>query len=132
MIFVDSNIPMYLVGAAHPNKELAERLLEQSVIDGEPLATDAEVFQEILDRYAAIGRREAIDPAFELLLGVVDVVFPIEADDVQRARRLVVSNERLSARDAVHVAVMGRRNIDRILTFDRGFDAIAGLTRVGA
>ena len=132
MIFVDSNIPMYLVGAAHPNKELAERLLEQSVIDGEPLATDAEVFQEILHRYAAIGRREAIDPAFELLLGVVDVVFPIEADDVQRARRLVVSNERLSARDAVHVAVMGRRNIDRILTFDRGFDEIAGLTRVGA
>ena len=132
MIFVDSNIPMYLVGAAHPNKELAERLLEQSVIDGEPLATDAEVFQEILHRYAAIGRPEAIDPAFELLLGVVDVVFPIEADDVQRARRLVVSNERLSARDAVHVAVMGRRNIDRILTFDRGFDAIAGLTRVGA
>ena len=132
MIFVDSNIPMYLVGAAHPNKELAERLLEQSVIDGEPLATDAEVFQEILHRYAAIGRREAIDPAFELLLGVVDVVFPIEADDVQRARRLVVSNERLSARDAVHVAVMGRRNIDRILTFDRGFDGVAGLTRVGA
>ena len=132
MIFVDSNIPMYLVGAAHPNKELAERLLEQSVIDGEPLATDAEVFQEILHRYAAIGRREAIDPAFELLLGVVDVVFPIEAEDIQRARRLVVSNERLSARDAVHVAVMGRRNIDRILTFDRGFDEIAGLTRVGA
>ena len=132
MIFVDSNIPMYLVGAAHPNKELAERLLEQSVIDGEPLATDAEVFQEILHRYAAIGRREAIDPAFELLLGVVDVVFPIEADDVQRARRLVVSNERLSARDAVHVAVMERRSVDRILTFDRGFDAIAGLTRVGA
>ena len=132
MIFVDSNIPMDLVGAAHPNKAVAERLLEQSVIDGEGLATDAEVFQEILHRYAAIGRREAIDPAFELLLGVVDVVFPIEADDVQRARRLVVSNERLSARDAVHVAVMERRSVDRILTFDRGFDAIAGLTRVGA
>ena len=132
MIFVDSNIPMYLVGAAHPNKAVAERLLEQSVIDGEGLATDAEVFQEILHRYAAIGRRDAINPAFDLLVGVVDVVFPIETEDVQRARRLVVSNERLSARDAVHVAVMERRGVDRILTFDRGFDVVAGVVRLGA
>ena len=28
MIFIDSNIPMYLVGASHPNKE-AQLLLEQ-------------------------------------------------------------------------------------------------------
>ncbi len=27
MIFVDSNIPMYLVGASHPNKDTARRFL---------------------------------------------------------------------------------------------------------
>lgn len=132
MIFVDSNVPMYLVGAAHPNKVAAQQLLERAVVDGEALTTDTEVFQEVLHRYAAIGRREAIDPTFELLLGVVDVVFPIEVEDVQRARRLVVTNERLSARDAVHVAVMERRGIGRILTFDHGFDEIAGIDRLRA
>ena len=29
MIFVDSNIPMYLVGAEHPNRAAARALLER-------------------------------------------------------------------------------------------------------
>jgi hypothetical protein len=32
--------------------------------------TDAEVLQEILHRYVAIDRRDAIQPAFDALLGV--------------------------------------------------------------
>jgi hypothetical protein len=72
MIFVDSNIPMYLVGAAHPHKADAQQLLEASVSARERLVTDAEVLQEILHRYAAINRRDAIQPAFDALLGVVD------------------------------------------------------------
>ena len=33
-----------------------------------PLLTDAEVLQEILHRYVAINRRDAIQPAFDALL----------------------------------------------------------------
>ncbi len=129
MIFVDSNIPMYLVGAAHPNKEAAQRLLERAVVDGERLVTDAEVLQEILHRYVAIDRREAIEPAFDVLLGVVDAVLPIELADVQRARKLLTT-PRLEARDAIHVAVMQAHDIGRVLSFDRAFDAVPGLTRI--
>lgn len=130
MIFVDSNIPMYLVGADHPNKAVARRLLEDAIVDNEPLATDAEVFQELLHRYTAIGRHEAIGPAFDVLLGIVDVVHPVEFDDVQKARRLLEGTPGLSARDAVHGAVMRRHDIARILTFDAGFDAVDGIERV--
>ncbi len=129
MIFVDSNIPMYLVGAAHPNKEAAQRLLERAVVDGERLVTDAEVLQEILHRYVAIDRREAIEPAFDVLLGVVDAVLPIELADVQRARKLLTT-PRLEARDAIHVAVMQAHDIGRVLSFDRAFDAVPGLARI--
>jgi predicted nucleic acid-binding protein len=132
VIFVDSNIPMYLVGAEHPNKDAARRLLERAIADNEALATDAEVLQELLRRYTATNRRDAIGPAFDALLGVVDVVHPIERDDVERARRLVRATARLSARDAVHVAVMQRREIERILTFDQGFDGIVGIERIRA
>lgn len=132
MIFVDSNIPMYLVGAPHPNKETARRLLERAVVDNEPLATDAEVLQEILHRYTAIGRHDAIGPAFDALLGVVDVVHPIELEDVVRAQRLIGPTGSLSARDAVHVAVMQRREIHRILSFDAGLEGIIGIERIGA
>jgi predicted nucleic acid-binding protein len=130
MIFVDSNIPMYLVGADHPNKEVARRLLERAIADNEPLTTDAEVLQEILHRYTAIKRRDAIGPAFDALLGVVDVVHPVELDDVARARRLVARSAGMTARDAVHIAIMQRREIDRILTFDEDFDDIVGIERV--
>ena len=129
MILVDTNIPMYLVGAAHPNKDVARAALERAIVDGERLVTDAEVLQEILHRYAAIDRRDAIGPCIDAVLGVVDDVLAIERPDVLAAQRLVERVPRLSARDALHVAVMQRHGIDEILTFDRGFDAIAGLRR---
>jgi predicted nucleic acid-binding protein len=78
----------------------------------------------------AIGRRDAIGPAFDALLGVVDEVYPVERTDVERGRRLVVA-ELLPARDAVHVAVMRRRGIPTILTFDRDFDGLEGISRLG-
>ena len=56
MILIDSNVPMYLVGAPHPHKIDAQRLLERLVAERQRLVTDAEVFQEILHRYVAIDR----------------------------------------------------------------------------
>ena len=132
MILVDSNIPMYVVGAEHPNKASAARLLEQAIIDGERLVTDAEVLQEILHRYSAIGRLDAIGPAFDALLGVVDDVFAIDRLTVERARDLVESEHRLSARDAIHVAVMRQHAIERVMSFDRGFDRVHGIDRLPA
>lgn len=130
MIFIDSNIPMYLVGAPHPNKDAAQGLLEACISRGERLVTDAEVLQEILHRYAAINRREAIQPAFDALLRIVDDVYPIEVGDLQRSKSLLLGLARLSARDALHVAIMQRHEIDRILSFDRGFDEVSWIERV--
>ena len=130
MIFVDSNIPMYLVGQAHPNKDAARRALEEVVAAGESLCTNAEVLQEILHRYTAVRRMDRINPAFDAVLGVVDVVYPIERTDVERARRLLKTTTRLSARDAIHLAVMQGRDVGRILSFDSVFDGIPGLVRL--
>jgi predicted nucleic acid-binding protein len=128
VIFVDSNIPMYLVGADHPNKGAARTLLERAITDGEVLVTDAEVLREILHRYVAIDRRDAIEPATTALLDIVDEVFPVERIDVERARKIVVAT-RLSARDAIHLAIARRRGVGRILTFDRAFDGLDGIER---
>jgi predicted nucleic acid-binding protein len=130
VIFVDSNIPMYLIGGDHAHKVDAQRLLERCVAARQRLVTDAEVLQEILHRYVAINRREAIGPAYEALLAVVDDVFAIDVDLVVRARELVLAHREVSARDALHVAVMEHHGIDEILTFDRGFDALPGIRRV--
>jgi predicted nucleic acid-binding protein len=121
---------MYLVGAVHPHKTDARRLLEAALSGGEKLVTDAEVLQEILHRYVAIDRRDAIQPAFDAVLGIVDEVLPVTAADVTRAKAIVLGHRRLSARDAIHAAVMEAAEIARIMSFDRGFDSIPGLVRL--
>ena len=121
---------MYLVGAPHRHKEDARRLLERAIAASERLVTDAEVFQEILHRYVAIRRPDAIDDAFAALAGVVDEVLDINVEDVSAARAELRGHDGRSARDALHVAVMRRHEIERILTFDTGFDGVDGITRV--
>jgi len=132
VILVDSNVPMYLVGADHPHKSDAQRALERLVSRRERLVTDAEVLQEILHRYVAIDRRTAIQPAFDVLLAIVDEVFAVDVDTVERAKAIVLARERLSARDALHVAVMERQGVTRILSFDAGFDGVPGIERLTA
>jgi predicted nucleic acid-binding protein len=131
VILIDSNVPMYLVGAEHRHKADAHRLLEAAVASGLRLATDAEVLQEILHRYVAIGRRDAIQPCFDAILALVDEVIPIDGNDVEHAKAIVLERHTLSARDALHVAVMQRRRIPEILSFDRGFDSVPGIRRLG-
>jgi predicted nucleic acid-binding protein len=121
---------MYLVGASHPHKADAQRLLENLITDRQRLVTDAEVLQEILHRYGAINRRDAIQPAFSALLGIVDQVLAVDLATAERAKEIVMGHRLVSARDAVHLAVMAQHGIDRVLSFDSGFDGFPGITRV--
>ena len=126
-----TNVPMYLVGTDHPHKVDAQRLLERAVADGARLVTNAEVFQEILHRYASIDRRDAIPVCYHALLGVVDEVLPVELQDAVAAKDLLLGSKDASARDAIHVAVMKRHAIRTIMSFDRGFEGFAGIERLG-
>lgn len=130
MILVDSNVPMYLIGAPHPHKTDAQSLLERCISRGERLVTDTEVLQEILHRYVAIRRRDAVQPAFDALLKVVDEVFPVTERDMLRAKDIVLGSDTVSARDALHIAVMEHQRVKTILSFDRGFDGVPGVTRL--
>jgi uncharacterized protein len=130
---VDSNIPMYLVGAPHPHKIDAQRVLERHIAAGERLVTDAAVFQEILHRYIAIDRKDAIQPAYDALLGIVDAVLPITQAEIMLAKDILLGAvPGSSARDVLHLAVMRSHDIEQIMTFDRGFDRFPGVRRIGS
>ena len=121
---------MYLAGAPHPHKTEAQVLLERLIVDGQRLVTDAEVLQEILHRYTAINKREAIGPTLQVIIDIADDVFAIEKADVLRASEVAQNRAALSARDAIHIAVMERHGIHSLLTFDADFDRWPGLRRV--
>ena len=121
---------MYLVGVAHPNKDRAVVALTQLARDGERFVTDVEVYQELLHRYIAIQRPDAIDAAFMSLDGLADDVLTFGLAEIRSARALLGSVDNLSARDALHVAVMRNAGVSRILSFDDGFDSLPGIERL--
>lgn len=121
---------MYLVGASHPNKDRAVAVLTQLAREGERFVTDVEVYQEILHRYTSIQRPDAIDAAFESLDALVDNTLSFTMSEVRVARDIIASVDGISARDALHVAVMRKAEVSRIFSFDRGFDACPGIDRM--
>lgn len=121
---------MYLVGAEHPHKDDALRILDELILRRESLAVDAEALQEILHRYTAIDRIDAIQPAFDAVLDIVDDVLPVGLEEVEGAKEIVMGRYGISARDALHVAVMRAHDIVRIVSFDVGFDRVPGIERL--
>ena len=130
-IFLDANIPMYAAGSEHEFRAPCIELL--GLVARHPLSfiTDAEVLQELLHRYSAIRRWERGAAVLnEFALTMRGRVEPIVADDVEWAASLVTRHPRLSARDAIHAAVMRRLGIERIASTDGGFNGIPGIQRL--
>ena len=127
-VFLDANVVMYLIGAPHPNRDRTKDVLDQLILSNTRLVTDAEVYQGLLHRYAAIDRREAIAPACTVLDQLADEVFPIGRTEIELAQALVLDG--VGARDALHVATMRTHGVTKILTFDQGFDRFPDLERL--
>ena len=90
-----------------------------------PLATSAEVLQELLHAYLPVDRMTTLDAAPQLATDLA-VVWPMEAGVVTDARSLHDRYPGLAARDLLHLAVCRRHDADGLITFDRGLAAAFG------
>lgn len=124
MIFVDTNIFMYAVGRSHPLQSEARTFFEETLSSDEPLATSAEVLQELLHAYLPVGRIETLDAALSLAESRMSTVWSLEPEDVSLARILLDRYAALGARDLLHLASCKRRGVTRIKTFDRKLAAV--------
>jgi predicted nucleic acid-binding protein len=130
MVFVDSNVPMYVAGRDHPLRDPARRFLERARSGDVDICTSTEVLQEILYRYAALKRLDLAASVYDLFAHICPTVLPVTLADTDRAKALLVSSRGISVRDAVHAAVMLNHDIVEIATFDEGFDALDGVKRI--
>lgn len=129
-VFVDSNIPMYVAGRAHPLREPARRFLAR-VRSGEVEGcTSTEVLQEILYRYVALERADLAVEVYELFVRLCPVVFPVTLADTDRARDALSANPGVSVRDLLHASVMLNNDVVHIASFDRGFDSLDSIERL--
>lgn len=130
MIFVDSNIPMYVAGREHPLRDPALRFMERARHGEIEICSSTEVLQEILYRYASLERIELATSVYDLFVELCPVVLPVALADTDRARAILPQSPGISVRDAIHAAVMLNNGVTEIATFDAGFDRIDGVTRV--
>ncbi len=130
MIYVDSNVPMYLVGADHRNKRRVIQLVPRLLTAREPLITSAEAFQEIVHRYLAIRDRMHLNAAYEALESLVSSIVEVRKEDVDQARSLSAEHPSLSSRDCLHLSIMRRAGCSRIWTYDPGFEVVPSIERL--
>ena len=123
MIFVDTNVLMYVVGGVHPLGAEARHFIDESLAQGTPLVTSAEVLQELLHVYLRADRSTTLAHAFELVERCMDDVWPLEKADVTLASDLSSVHAGLDARDLVHLACCHRRGVAALKTFDRALAA---------
>ena len=121
---------MYAAGKEHPHRDPALRFLAQVQKGKVEACTSTEVLQEVLYRYSAIGRLDLAGTVYDLFVEICPVVFSITLADTDLARSLLLGVKGISARDAVHAAVMKNHDVERIATFDAGFDGVPGIRRI--
>jgi predicted nucleic acid-binding protein len=122
LTFVDTNVFVYAVGRAHPLREQAQELLRVRLEHRTPMATSAEVLQELLHIYVPVDRLATLDAALRLASDL-STVWPIEDADIRAARDLIASVPGLGARDLLHLAVCRRYGASELLSFDRALVA---------
>jgi len=129
-IFVDANVPIYAAGRPHPLKEPCVRILHLAAERPRMFFTNAEVLQEMLHRYLALNLwpqgREVLERFSTIMRERIE---PVYAVDVEAAAALADrhASSRLSARDLLHAAVIGRVGATEVVSADRGFGKFSGI-----
>lgn len=128
--FLDANIIMYAIGTDHPAKPGCVAVLKLVEAGAIQVVTNVEVFQELLHRYYSLGRSEVADQAFTNLKTLCEQVLPVLESDLDRAYTILREQPRISIRDAIHAATMLNNGLHTIISADRHFDVIQGITRI--
>jgi predicted nucleic acid-binding protein len=129
--FIDANVPIYAAGREHPCREPCIRVLVAVNDNPGAFVTDAEVFQEVLHHYLRTERRDAGQVVVESFAAIMyGRVSPVTIDDVLAAGQLAMTHRGLSSRDLLHLAVMHRLGVTRIVTADADFGRVPGIIRV--
>ena len=130
MILLDANIIMYAAGAPDPHKAPSATYLERVARGDIEAALDAEVLQEILHRYRAIGRWKDGRRVYDLARRSVVTVLPITPEITDQARVIMDDHRSLVARDALRAAVCRVAGAEAICSYDPDFDDIPWLRRI--
>jgi predicted nucleic acid-binding protein len=126
---VDANVFIYAVGGPGPYKESCQRFLRSLYMQSNEFLTNVEVLQEILHVLGRRGRRaEAASLVLDVMRSLRSII-PIQASEINAAIGILDEYPQISTRDAVHAAVVRIHGLEGVVSADRHFDVIRGVTR---
>ena len=129
--FIDANIVLYATGDDDRFKQACNKVLKLAIDEPGTCVTSAEVLQELLYVTIRRSRHDRVAQVLEVCLSAVDGrIEPVYGLDILAAAELAADNRSLQARDLVHLAVMARLGISSIVSADRAFDQVRGVTRL--
>ncbi len=126
----DTSVFLYALGGEHHYRQPCQAILRE--MRSGHLAGEASI--ELIHEFAYVrARRVRARTDAAHLARRIERSCPLHAvgrADVERALDLWCEHERLDMRDAIFASQALNRDIDAVLSPDRGFDGIAGLERV--
>lgn len=128
--FIDSNILMYAIGKEHPYKQSCVATLKLIETEAVRVVTNVEVLQEVLHRYYSLGRPRVAATAFSSLRKLCEEILPVFEADLVLAHHLLHESPQIRVRDAIHAATMQNNGLSQIISTDKHFDAVKGISRI--
>jgi predicted nucleic acid-binding protein len=126
----DTGVFIYALGGEHSYREPCRAILRE--VQDRRLAAEASV--ELIHEFTYVRlrqverRADAVRSAYTITRSFS--LHAVETSDIERALDLWCEHERLDMRDAIFAAQALNREIDAILSPDKGFDGIPGLERI--
>jgi len=121
---------MYAVGQREDRHRAAcEKILDMVAEETLSANIDTELLQEVLHVYRRRRQDSRGFALFERLIELFPDPFPITVETAIAASKLMGRHRQLGGRDAFHAAVVVENALEGIITLDRGFEGIEGVTR---
>lgn len=129
MKLIDANLFIYAIGVDHPYRDASAAAL-QSVRAGDIEANvSTEILQEVLNLYHRRGQLTIGFQLFDDLIRQFPAPYVVDLKTMMSARAILELHPEIDSRDAVHAATALQHNLEGIISADRAFDRIEGLTR---
>jgi predicted nucleic acid-binding protein len=126
----DTAVFAYAYGAEHPYADPCRAIVDRAGAGELRGEASVDLLQELMHQRFRRTRDRARAAGEAAAAGELCLLHDVQRGDVLRALDLFAATERIGARDAVFAAVALNRGIPAILSPDRAFDEVAGLTRV--
>ena len=128
MKLLDTSVVLYALGKPHPYKAACQRIVEDIEEGSSAYTIDVELLQEVVYVYASRGERERALTVVDLLLDLFPEPIPVTRHEIALMPRVLRETPSLSPRDAIHAAVVLRHGLEGLVTTDKAFLTIPGLT----